>query len=135
MNREILFRGKTKDGEWVHGSYINIDTEGDEEGCSYIYAKSKISMFITPNEVIPETVGQFTGLTDKNGKKIFEGDVVSVDREDDFAQIVYDSENAKFILDFEDVVIDFDSFYNYEIEVIGNVYDNPELLKEGESNE
>ncbi len=73
--REILFRGKTKHGKWVYGWFcgktLNHMMDGTEE-CSQIIHSDTLYWHV----VEPETVGQFTGLTDKNGKKIFEGDIV-----------------------------------------------------------
>jgi hypothetical protein len=81
MKREILFRGKRADnGEWVYGHYfteIGRGVAGSNDTIVY-FIKDKFGT----HPVIPETVGQFTGLTDKNGVKIFEGDIMAGDGED-----------------------------------------------------
>ena len=134
--REILFRGKTYDGKWEqgdlrHGGYIRHDTE------IYIM-RADYALHNFP--VVPETVGQFTGLTDKNGKKIFEGDIVKIK---DFSRgcalnceqptsnwvVKWYEENARFGIDYMPL-LPYKDFGKSE--VIGNIHDNPELLKGGE---
>lgn len=166
MKREILFRGKRKDnGEWVYGDL----THG--------VANKRKNMYILPlahnlaylegcdpldgYNVSPETVSQFTGLTDKNEKKIFEGDIVRVcEYENDFffegtefrnefslqdiigkksyeyiAPIIYEHSNF-YVRDKKDTETCISCFHGdqrhsfpiFEIEVIGNIHDNPELL-------
>ena len=136
--REILFRGKQiDDGEWVEGSLI-YDIEQDE---AYI-AESFEAKSAYIRQVDPETVGQYTGLKDKNEVKIFEGDLV-VSRFTKkpylvcFGEYAYTNEYG----DDEDCC----GWYNKEEDgyvtalgcpdvwaiVIGNIHDNPELLKEG----
>ena len=75
---------------------------------------------------------QCTGLTDKNGKLIYEGDRVYIDYEDETAIIKWSDDLARFTIHFEDeaVFADFDNYYNKELEVIGNIYENSELPKE-----
>ena len=133
--REILFRGKRIDnGEWVYGSlWINIDE---------VYILSAANC--VGIEVDPKTVGQYTGLTDKNGKKIFEGDILHVVSECcdyDFKTSVgakYGYVSGFYVDgdfgdgDFTEIGYAFDYWENEdaEVEVISNIHDNPELLEE-----
>lgn len=134
--REMLFRGKRiDDGKWVYGFYCHYDDIEDngKDDCDYIVKKHNGEYFPFV-KVIPETVGQYTGLTDKNGKKIFEGDIVKFYEHYstywDIGYILYKNEKAKFLYYTPN-----SSMVGYSIdntcifEVIGNIYDNPELLE------
>ena len=133
MNREILFRGKhdrryTSRDEWVYGvPYFDHDDD-----C--IIATDNYKLV-----VIAETVGQFTGLTDKNGVKIFEGDIVTIENpnisDDEYGIVKFDNDGAMFIVEFDTFTVDFgNNIDGNQCEIIGNIFDNPELLK-GEENE
>lgn len=74
---------------------------------------------------------QYTGLHDKNGEEIYEGDIVYVASEDENAFILWDKETARYIIQFKGWCVDFDNYYGKELEVIGNIYDNPDLLEKG----
>ncbi len=123
MNREILFRGKRVDnGEWIESrSILQFDY-----GAVYLnYRGSWV-------EVIPETVGQYTGIDDKNGKKIFEGDIVRYD--DQYFVVRYIDGFAAYALR------EFNNMTSYipaitpnttpRMDVIGNIHDNADLLDE-----
>ena len=129
--REVIFRGKrTDNGKWVKG-YLYITHIGSHEIGSY---DAEINIERLTFDVIPETVGQYTGLTDKNGKRIFEGDIVSLVKHDSLIYKVvyvpcrYELVNSKGVNCFV-----LDIYKSENIEVIGNIYDNPELLG-GENN-
>lgn len=139
MSREILFKGKcTTTGEWVEGDLLR---EKDYFGniLTKIY-QIRGNGICEKHNVDPETVCQYTGLTDKNGRKIFEGDIC--DREEKFPEIVtYHS--GDWTLDYS-YASGKGRGYNYcnlgfyvrergGVEVIGNIFDNPELL-EGQVN-
>lgn len=123
--RRILFRGKNLFGKWIEGDLIQY----------IIYGKMHIarnSWGAGGQEVVPETVGQYTGVTDVNSNKIFEGDIVIsdyIDYEDERGVVQWDSDIAKFIITFSTFTIDFDNVYGREFEVVGNVYDNPEMME------
>ena len=133
--REILFRGKRIDnGEWVQGDLVQ-DRDLKQysiEYCDYYYDADGLQREYCGNEVIPETVGQFTGLTDKNENKIFEGDIVDILTEDEeIGIVVYD--DGGFQVEADGFCVDFHSNINgTDLEVIGNIHDNPELIGGGE---
>ena len=126
--REILFRGKRIDsGEWVYGTMYKIAADINpfiltcgKCGCSY--------------QVDEETVGQYTGLKDKNGKQIFDGDVVKVLQGKDKGIAYVGFENGAFMLYPKTGNIYERNLWSYwyndlDVEVIGNITDNPELLE------
>ena len=123
--REILFRGRTVDsGRWIFGDLSNY---GD--GYKAITTTKDFSI-IDSAEVIPETIGQYTGLKDLHGTRIFEADIVKV-------YDVYCNETVVGVVEFCDGSFricdkDFTSYDRWmycKVEVIGNVYDNQELLE------
>ncbi len=134
MTREILFRGKwTRNGKWIEGFYARIhDGKGNVSHRIYTgYAESNCGDFYPENfEVDPSTIGQFTGLT-ANGKKIFEGDIVKPLRYEfsiNSTELVeYDGGGfTPFAIPGWECTIE-----PCDVTVIGNKWDNPELLEDG----
>ena len=123
--REILFRGKTKEEKWVFGDLIQY-----KSGLVYIQSQEDNSSGFVKSE----TAGQYTGLTDKNGTKIFEGDVLkNVMRwcDEERNGVVTFKDGAFGFIWYRGEVEMFHAFVsvvNIEYEVIGNINDNPELL-------
>lgn len=145
MTREIKFRGKSTDTrEWVYGDLLHIakgnliyfgsSTETTEP---YIEMNSNVAVELFIDEigvVNKESIGQFTGKTDKNKKYIYEGDIVKVYAKDGTFDIVvkWDNDAMAFMACYVDgnqgPFSWFTNLLVYELEVIGNVFDNPDLI-------
>lgn len=122
MKREILFRGINFQKEWVYGdlfhSYAN-----DDIAIAYYREGSKTPTF---DAIFPESFGQYTGLTDKNGVKIFEGDIISLgDPNIKYLTMWYDAGFAAKQIGASSYI--GLTYWASDIEVLGNVIDNPEL--------
>ena len=136
--REILFKAKRIDnGEWVEGTYLC------RENWKWVECKKATHFILVQDEygftwrkIDVETLCQFTGLTDKNGKRIWENDICN--RKEKYPEIVK-YHKGDFILDYS-YALGKETGYNYcnlgfyvcerkVVEVIGNVFDNPELLE------
>lgn len=126
MNREIKFRGKRHNGSWVYGDLCTLANRfiSIREN-RYTYNGISHEEY----EVDEDTIGQFTGLTDKNGREIYEGDIVQWDEcvadytfVTQSSEVFYDNRSASFM--------PFGEWHSSDFEIIGNVFDNPELLDE-----
>lgn len=125
--REILFRAKSaEDDKWTYGYYCNAGYGDCDFPCILPSVKDEHFCWA----VNQETVGQFTGLTDKNGVKIFEGDVVEyllyLSNSSDAETAIIIFKNGMFLAGCENILT---LVHNHDAVVIGNIYDNKELLK------
>ena len=129
--REILFRGKREDsGEWVQGDFLKpCNIVFLENGYDAVLGKNDVP-FSNDFEVISETVGQCTGLTDKNGMKIFYGDILEwADGDGDIAYDIVSFKNGCFVINAEtDGTEALWENLCLNMQIAGNIYDNPELL-------
>lgn len=132
MNREILFKAKRKDnGEWVEGCIV-IDQSRLDRFKYRIQPIESGALYAHP--IDPDTLCQYTGLTDKNGNKIWENDICiikdgTLDEEDGCFICKWDDCTARYILDGNGLIADFDNVDTRYVEVIGNIFDNADLLE------
>ena len=153
---EILFRGKRKsDSEWVYGYYVQTNDFLDERKLNLIFEANSVNYphgeIVGVHEVDPDMVGQYTGLTDKNDTKIFDGDILHFGdknylvfwngecfqwqmriRKDGFSFPIYCGQDTGYPVEcitLDWVAAEIPILGTMSTEIVGNIYDNPELLK------
>lgn len=124
MKNRYLFRGKTGSGNWIEGLLsANADRNkfyiSNKAGSPFAY------------EIIPETICQCTGLRDKNGKLIWENDIVKLPREDENFLVEWDedTDTGRYVLNGDGAEYDFDGLWSQSVEIVGNLFDDQELLE------
>ena len=133
--RTILFRGKRLDnGEWLYGNLVELRNPFNHEGSPACFIMPKEVNIADPDSIAeqevvdPATVGQFTGLLDKHGKEIYEGDVYQFEHPDSVNEVSFSMGGGFAGWDFSPAFTDAHKLTN--IKVIGNIHDNPELLEQ-----
>lgn len=147
MNREILFRAKAinrdpdryyktnyKNGDWVYGFVSTMYDDMYDDSFSNLPAEMNNTDGVRGIDVDRRTIGEYTGLTDKNGTKIFENDILQVNHlNNEVCRVYVYYEYGTFLCNTTYGEIEYDTlgmiWANYQLEVIGNVYDNPELIE------
>ena len=137
QKRTIKFRGKNLKGQWHYGLLCHDKTKDSDYEWFISNSAGKPYAFWA----IPETIGQFTGLHDKNGKEIYEGDMIRDDYTDEdilieyYSVVVWDGKSCQWAID-NSFAKDGSSFTNLveyfgreTLEIIGNVFENPDLVK------
>lgn len=133
--REILFRGKrTDNGKWIYGDLRHISDWKGGYNPHIVDNTNGRNNSVTGLEIIPETVGQYTGLTDKNGMKIFEGDILTIENEGVYAAIKYNESNAAFYVEDEDHEDYLGEAWETDVVIIGNIHDDPDMVEGGANN-
>lgn len=120
--REIIFRGQTNNGKWVYGNLSHREIEG---GYSCDYIEEQESGAYT--EVLPETIGQFTGIRDANKERIFEGDIISEENTSIKRHVCYNEKEARFVAKAEDgffCSLSQEWVTECHKVIVGNIHDN-----------
>lgn len=133
MSREIKYRAKRKDtGAFIYGWYVECPFGRWPVTPAIIDSELARSGHYEPVEIDAETLGQYTGLRDKNGKEIYEGDICKalLFVYEQFVEVYWDEDTLNFRVKSDHGTADF-SCYHDDVEnaVCGNIYENPELLK------
>lgn len=134
--KEESFKAIRKDNnEWIQGSLLVLDDGSYRIATSCLVGDVENVLTVCAYDVDPDTVCQYTGLTDKNGNKIWDNDVVQVPREDEYFRIEWNEDTASYVMNSNTLTVTFDNYWSHEVEVIGNIFDNKELLEGGETDE
>ena len=129
--QEILYKAKRADTKkWVQG-YIVRPHRRDDEGNVIMWVFNALDEkgWVSECVVDAETVCQYIGLPDAHKEKLWEHDIIHIPGEDEHFHLQWDKDSARFAMISESLIVDFDNYWSYEVEAVGNIFDNPELME------
>lgn len=137
MNKSRLqYRAKSKrTNKWVYGYLVELGKESFSDPDRYGIAEKAVPLGSTDvyynlkiNEVIPETIGEYTCLRDIHKDRIFEDDIVEILPTEEYGIIKWDDDTASFIISADSVDATFNNYWSTDLEIKGNIHDNPDFF-------
>lgn len=127
----ILYKARREDNkEWVKGYVVRPYSRDEEDNIkSYCFNTIDEKGWVSECIVEAQTICQYIGLEDANKEQMFEHDIIQIPGQDEYFHLKWEEDSARFVMESESLIVDFDNYWAYEVEVVGNIFDSAYMLE------